>query len=252
MKKDLVIIFVLILAFSWSNILSAQTDKGFPVENYKRNILKWNMTPFLLWSMKNVNLSYERVINPNRSASINAGFFVLPILGTFDSLNIESDVKRSGFTVSGDYRFYIMKRNKNTAPDGLYWGPFVSYHYNQFENAITVINNPTIEGQLILSGNYNIFSAGVEMGYQFVIKEKLIIDLVFLGPSLSIYSGGLRLDGEVSSENYDDYLNAIKDILMNKIPIFSEFIDDREFNDKGVSTNIGIGFRYLLQIGYRF
>lgn len=252
MKNSYIIVSLFCIAVCLQPKAFAQTEKGFSKENYKRNVIKWNMTPFVIWGAENINLSYERVVKPNRSFSVNAGNFNLPSLGIYENLNIESANSKAGFTVSGDYRFYFKQRNINQAPDGLYWGPFASYHHYQFENNITVINNPDIQGALLLEGKYNIISAGVELGYQFIIKERLSIDLVFMGPSLSMYSGKLKLDGDLTSEEYNDYLEAVRDILFSKIPLLGELVQEGTVDDKGSSASLGFGLRYLIQIGYRF
>jgi len=121
--------------------VSAQKGYTFPDSvKYKKNVIKWNLTPFLLWSYKNINIGYERVVSPYRSFSVNAGYFELPQFSKnlLDSLEIENSTDRSGYTISGDYRFYFKKRNKRMAPDGLYWGPYGSFH--QPENSYR--NNP--------------------------------------------------------------------------------------------------------------
>lgn len=252
MKKLLFIVTCFFVIFFYSEEIIAQTDKGFPEESYNKNIIKWNLTPFILWGYQNINLSYERILKPDRSLSVNAGIFQLPTVGFYDSLNIDSSVKKSGFTISADYRIYLKKLNHNIAPRGVYWGPFASYHHYQFENNITVFDNANLEGGLVLDGNVNILSSGIELGYQFIIKERLSFDLVFLGPSFTVYSGNLDLEGQLTSEEYQEYLEAIRDILISKIPLFNDLVSDGSFNDKGTSTSFGFGLRYLIQIGYRF
>lgn len=251
MKRTLIAISVIFWFCTTIHESYSQIEKGFPEENYKKNIVKWNLTPFILWDTRNVNLSYERVLNPYRSFSVNGGIFLLPTSGIYDSINIESAVKQNGFSISGDYRFYIKNRNLKQAPDGLYWGPYASYHNYRFENEVNLLNNPGVDGNLLLDGNINIISAGVEIGYQFIIKERLSIDLVFMGPSLSVYAGKLNLEGQVESEEYENYLNAIRDILAGRLPFLGELISEGEFNDKGTSASLGFGLRYLVQIGYR-
>ncbi len=87
-----IIIIALILFFGISNSAysqSLESDKDtavidnaiFPTDlPLKRNVLKWNLTP-MIWSIKNVNLSYERVTSSHGSFSVNAGYFILPLLG---------------------------------------------------------------------------------------------------------------------------------------------------------------------------
>jgi len=230
--------------------LFSQTDSTF-APDYKRNVIKWNVTPFVLWSRKNINISYERILKPYRSFSVNAGYFELPSTGIYDSLNIKHTDDRGGFSISGDYRFYFKKRNRKHAPDGLYWGPYGSFHYTQFGSEIEVFDGD-IKSTLITDARIAIFGAGVELGYQFVIKERFTIDLIFMGPSLSVYSGKLTLSGDLEIDEDSEYLKAIRDILIKKFPFLPELIDNQEFSTSGVSTSLGFGMRYMIQLGYRF
>lgn len=253
--KNLLIVSIILIygcgLFAQSDTTYIQNDSTF-APDYKRNVIKWNLTPFLLWSKRNINISYERVLKPNRTFSVNAGYFVLPSTGIYDSLNIQTARKNSGFTISGDYRFYFKNRNKNHAPDGLYWGPYGSFHYTQFENDILVFDGDIAKGTLNLDANISILSAGVELGYQFVIKEKFTIDLIFMGPSFSVYSGKIGLAGDIDVEGNEEYLKAIRDILISKFPYLDQLIAEGSFSGSGYSTNLGFGLRYMIQIGYRF
>ena len=243
------ILFTIIL-FIASPDMHAQDKPVFP-DGYKRNVLKWNLTPFFLWSKKNINISYERILSPYRSFSVNAGYFEMPSAGLFDSLYLQKTHKKGGFTISGDYRFYFKNRNKHFAPDGLFWGVYGSYHFFKFNNDVQIINNDKIKGYLLLDGGFSAFATGVELGYQFAIKKRFTVDLVFMGPSFSLYSTKLALSGDLSGSD-EDYLEAIRDILIGRFPFLDELIDKGQFNDKGVSTSFGYGFRYLVQLGYRF
>lgn len=252
MKRILLrILFSLAVASYCSTLFSQDSVPEFP-EGYKRNTIKWNMTPFLLWGSANINLSYERVLSSNRSFSVNAGYFVLPSSGLYDSLNISTERKKAGFTVSGDYRFYLSKRNRHPAPDGIFWGVYGSFHHYQFQNDVSVINSDAVQGSLLLDGRLNIISAGVELGYQFVIKERFSVDLIFMGPSLSAYNTGMTLEGKLDINDHEEYIQAIYDLLSARYPGFSELVTTGERNSKGAKTSMGFGLRYLIQIGYRF
>ena len=255
MKKIILFILTGILLVSMEPVI-AQKGAEFPDDSvkYKKNVIRWNITPFLIWDKRNINIGYERVVKPYRSFSVNAGYFVLPSLveGLFDSLNIDRSGQKWGFSVSGDYRFYFKKRNKRMAPDGLYWGVYGSYHHYQFENAITVLDSDVADGTLTLGANVNIIAAGVELGYQFIIKERLSIDLVFMGPSLSMYANKFVLGGNLEVDEEDEYLQAVYDILKNSIPGFEQLTQDRELSTNGANFSMGFGMRYLIQIGYRF
>lgn len=253
-RNLLIVSIILIYAgglFAQSDSTYVQNDSTF-APNYKRNVIKWNMTPFLLWSKKNINISYERVLKPNRTFSVNAGYFELPSTGIYDSLNITRTNQKGGFSISGDYRFYFKKRNKNHAPDGLYWGPYGSFHYTQFGNEITIFDNDLAQGTLTTDANIAILGVGVELGYQFVIKERLTIDVIFMGPSLSVYSGKITLGGNLDIDEDSEYLKAIRDMLLAKFPFLPDLVAEGEFKQSGFNTNLGFGMRYMVQIGYRF
>ena len=46
----------------------------------RKNVIKINPTPMLLWDVRNITLSYERLIKPNHSLSIKVGYLVFPRL----------------------------------------------------------------------------------------------------------------------------------------------------------------------------
>ena len=251
-------LFIASIIIIFSSGLFAQNESIVSINdsifapNYKRNTIKWNMTPFFLWSMKNINISYERVLKPYRSFSVNAGYFELPTMGFYDSLNITHSSSRGGFSISGDYRFYFKKRNRNHAPDGLYWGPYGSFHYTQIGNDIEVFEGDLAKGTLQTNADIAIFGAGVELGYQFVIKDRLTIDLIFMGPSFSVYSGKITLSGDLEIDDESEYLKAVRDILVRKFPFLPELVAEGKFSDSGFSTGMGFGMRYMIQVGYRF
>ncbi len=232
--------------------LLAQSDSSLFAPKYKRNVIKWNMTPYILWSSRDINISYERVLKPYRSFSLNAGYFELPVSGIFsDTLFMVSSYKGGG-TLSGDYRFYFKNRNRRFAPDGLYWAPYGSVHYTYFGSDVQILDNGVVNGNFSTNVDISIFSVGVEIGYQFVIKKRLTVDLVFLGPAVSFYSARILLSGKFDVDEENEYVKAIRDYLIGKYPMFDDLIQKGEIKSNGVTTSLGLGMRYLIQIGYRF
>ena len=249
--KRLILLFLVIFTLSIPSKIFAQKKESLP-NDYKRNVIKWNLTPFLLWSQNNINLSYERVLAPYRTFSVNAGYFELPINGLLSGLDFKSTRKHGGLSLSVDYRFYFKKKNLNMAPDGVYFGPYASFHYYRFQNDIQVIDRPDIQANLQLDATLKILSAGVQLGYQFVIKDRVTIDLIFMGPSLSAYMGKIYLDGEVTIEEQGEYLEKIRDILFDKFPGLDKLVDKPIVKVSGATTTMGFGLRYMIQLGYRF
>lgn len=250
--KRILSVLIILPAFFLSFSTYSQDFTELPDSGYKKNVIKWNVTPFLLFSKKNINLSYERVLSPYRSFSVNAGYFELPKISLLDTIRLERVTKKGGFNLSADYRFYFKNRNRKMAPDGLYWSIFSSFYHTQFDMNVSVVDQPDIQGELEFGAKFDVLNAGVSLGYQFVIKERLTIDLMFIGPSLSLYSKDLKLEGGLTSEEYEDYLQALYDVLVDLFPGFSELAQDGALSVKGANMSFGFGFRYVFQIGFRF
>jgi hypothetical protein len=251
MKKKLLVLVILpalLLSFS----AYSQDFTELPDSGYKRNVIKWNVTPFLIFSKKNINLSYERVLSPYRSFSVNAGYFELPKMSLLDTIRLDRVTKKGGYNFSADYRFYFKTRNRRMAPDGLYLSIYSSFYHTQFEMSVSAINNPDIQGQIGFGAKFNVLNAGAALGYQFVIKERLTIDLIFIGPSISMYHKKLSLEGDLTSEEYEEYLQALYDALVALVPGFDKLTQNGFLSASGINASIGFGFRYVLQIGFRF
>ncbi len=252
MKKIYIIVIAIFFGITLTSVSQTKSNATTSTDERSRlNVLKWNLTP-MIWNGRNINLSYERVTSDFGSFSVNAGYFLLPSIGLLDSINMEKANKQFGFTISGDKRYYFKKRNKRHAPDGLYWGIFGSVHYYEFENSFTVTDSEYAKGTLILNGDIGIFSAGVELGYQFVLKNNITIDLIFMGPALSSYTGKLGIKGDLQVDKESEYIKAIYDVLVAKYPGVDKLLDEKSINDKGTVFSLGPGLRYMVQIGYRF
>ena len=108
---------------------SAQKNDSlrFIPEPIHKNVIKFNPTPMLLWSNKNITFSYERVLNKKQSIALTLGYLEFPSLfsDTIAKLvNITSRTKY-GINVALEYRFYLMQRNVRPTPDGLYLARFM-------------------------------------------------------------------------------------------------------------------------------
>ncbi len=115
-----------------STDIRVQRKKPVLMEPWHWNVIRFNPTPMLLFSeVRNITLSYERLITRNQSAGIQVGYLLLPRLKFLDKLNqivVFSPKEKYGVNLALDYRYYIFPRNNRPAPDGLYAGAFVSYY----------------------------------------------------------------------------------------------------------------------------
>lgn len=220
---------------------------------YHRNVIKFNPTPMILWSAKNLTFSYERILNPRQSISIELGYLELPQLFAdtlIDLVDITSGEKR-GINATLEYRFYLTRLNARPVPAGLYIGPYLTYYGYEFKNGLDIMNpGDTTNGSL--KGDYWSVNLGFELGYQFVFWKRLTLDLVLVGPSVSYYGGEATISGNLNAEQIKAINEELYNKLVEKYPGVQYFSLDKTFEETGKLDLFHWGFRYLLQIGFHF
>lgn len=248
MKKlgSLPLIVVLVLLS-----FSAFSQKADSVE--RKNVIKYNLSTPALYNSAFL-FQYERVLNPNRSVSIQVGHITLPeLLTRFENIQKISDAEQFGYNVTVDYRFYLAKENKYNAPRGVYIAPFASIHHFKNIKDFEIQSAETDEFETVtLNSKVNILSAGVALGYQFVVWDRMTLDFLVLGPSISNYNVEMSLDGDLSQVELDEKLQLIIDHIADRLPFIDGLLEDKvaDFNGR---TNIStMGFRYSVGIGFRF
>jgi len=219
----------------------------------RKNVVRYNLTPHIL-GFKSTIFGYERVVKPYQTFSINVGLLSLGKSGKEENedFQITKTMSSSGYTIAVDYRFYLKIENKDPAPHGVYIAPYYSLYSFDHKNAFQSISNPSAETRI--DTRFNINNIGLELGYQFIIKNRFTVDMVLLGPSYSSYkldmtfeTGFAPPDGEL-----DETLAALRDILFSKYPWMKTLVDEGKINYKGKTTHWGLGFRYVIQVGFRF
>ena len=220
----------------------------------KRNIIRWNLTPMFVVGPKSLVLGYERITRPGQSFSINLGY-----LETSPFTNSEGDVieifdesNKGGIDISIDYRFYFKKRNKYPAPDGLYWGPYVSYYSVWQDASIRILDVNTVKNTAFYNSRFNMYNIGLQLGYQFIIKKRFSIDLMLMGPSYSYYDFNMNLRFETDINEDDPFYQDLFEKIKDYSPFLSNFIKDQKFEANGRLKFGYYGFRYGVQLGYHF
>jgi hypothetical protein len=236
-------------------LLSAQKGDSLNpyIKPYHKNVIKFNPTPMLLWSKKNVTFSYERILNRNQSIALSVGYLEFPSLfkDTIGSLLAITGREKYGINLALEYRFYLFKRNSRPAPDGIFIAPYTSYYGYHFKNNVNVLNT-TLDSAATVKGNFYIFNVGVELGYQFVFWKRLTLDFVLMGPSISYYGGGLDITGNVNFEQLETTHKELYDKIKAKYPLIGDFVVNKSFKKNGKLDLFSLGFRYLIQIGFHF
>jgi hypothetical protein len=240
--------FALIASFN-TKAQVKDSVKGVQEKEYK-NSLKVNLTSWILYT-NGIQLNYERILSKKRSITLFGGLIQFPMPSVIDnsSLSFDRNKKKSGFCIGSEYRFYLAKENKYSAPHGIYLAPFVSYYH--FNNQRLGRDSLNPQDNLTLNTTMDFLNIGGELGYQFVIKKRFVIDCVMVGPALSSYYFNIKLDGS-SSGNQNEQIQAIVDALKNKFPALKDLSSDEGISKTGISNFWSFGFRYAIHIGYRF
>lgn len=241
------LIFVFVLTISSINVFSQSNSRDF------KNSVKFNVTNTLLYD-NSYQFSYERIIKENQSLNVFAGYQEFPLITVdlSDDASFSKKNNRDGFSIGADYRFYLGSINKFKGPRGVYLAPFVSFFQFGTDRDINYTDSNNVVNTVNLSSKFNLTNIGGELGYQFVLWDRFVIDCVLFGPSLTHYKFNAKLDGSIpgieDNEVYQKVIQAIKD----KFPGVEGITGDEGIEKKGVQSITAVGFRYNISIGYRF
>jgi hypothetical protein len=242
---------VLVIPFG---VFSQNKDSLHPVlKPVHKNVIKFNPTPMLLWSNKNVTFSYERLLGPKQSICFSAGYLEFPSLfkDTIASIMAITSREKYGINLATEYRFYLSKRNSRPAPDGVYLAPFASYYGYRFNNNVNLLYTG-IDSAGAVKGNFYIFNMGLELGYQFVFWKRFTVDMVLIGPAISYYGGGVDITGNLNFEQLKEINEDLYNKLKEKYPMIGDYVVNKSFKQNGKLDLFSVGFRYLFQLGFHF
>jgi hypothetical protein len=244
--------------FILSACLISFTAVGEPEDSAKHRLqypsnIKFNITSSVEFSPSLV-MAYERTVKPYQTFQVMGGYITFPFLlrDLPDSISLVESRSSSGYRIGGEYRFYFKKENLHQAPRGLYWGPFVDYFYFQNKRVITVTDTSFATGELDFTSKLGVLQGGINIGYQFVIKKRLSIDLTMFGPALAFYGAKLKLDGDFDINEENEYLQGLYDYLISNFPIIGELVEYKEVDSNGRANLFYAGFRYSICVGFRF
>ncbi|MEM7162816.1 MAG: DUF3575 domain-containing protein [Bacteroidota bacterium] len=137
-------------------------------------------------------LGYEHALNENSSVQLSAGIISRTWDGGVDfggGLNSSFEQKNSGFIVIPEYRYYFA----GEALKGVYAGAFARYRSSSIEYTTTSGTESTTS-----EFSRSAVGGGAILGYQFIISDKVLIDL-FLGPQYKSVSTTV----DVASDDFD-------------------------------------------------
>ena len=245
------ILLSLILA-TFQQTLMAQENKE-PDREY-RNTVHFNITNPILFGSRSLIFGYERVVNKRQSFTVNIGTTGFPnmnIVNT-DSVKATKTGEQNGFNVSADYRFYLSKENKYPAPHGIYIGPYYSFNSFGRKNTWAVITSSGSVQDVESDLELKVHTVGFELGYQFIFWDRVTLDMVLIGPGIAGYDLKASLGSNLSQADKEKLFAALNDALAEKFPGYSVVIDEGEFRSKGTESTTNFGYRYMIQVGFRF
>ena len=238
---------VTLLLICSTTLVIAQSDG-------RKNTVHFNLTNPLLFGSKAFVVGYERVVGKHQSVNINIGRMSLPGFSKgagSDSVKLQNNKNEKGFHISGEYRFYLAKENKYEAPRGVYIGPY--YSYNHFSRSNDwLLNTSSFQGNVNTSLALNINTIGAQLGYQFILWKRVAIDLVLMGPGMGIYNVKAGINTTLNAAQKELFFQRLNDYLADKIPGYNLVIDEGEFKRNGSVKTTTFGFRYMVNIGFRF
>lgn len=232
------------------------SDNGKPavLTPWHWNVIKINPTPMLIWQdVRNITISYERLVTKSMSVSLQLGYLIFPRLAddTVAGLVSFSGKEKYGVNLAVDYRYYPFSRNRRPAPDGLYIGAYVSYYGFSFKNNLDILHT-TVDQNGAISGKLGIINMGLSLGYQFIFWKRFTLDMLLFGPSVSRYSGSLNISGELDPSQIQNIDKDLVEKLLEKYPFIGTIFSKNGLQFTGTRSSISIGFRYSLQLGFHF
>jgi hypothetical protein len=93
---------------------------------------------------------------------------------------------------------------------------------------------------------------GVEFGFQFIFWKRVALDLVLAGPGVASYSLKSKLGSNLSQADMEKFYEKLNEALADRFPGYSVVIDEGQFKRNGSVKTTDIGYRYMVQIGFRF
>ena len=190
------IVCLILLSFQFSSF-GQQIDTG---KTKYPNIVKISLSSYTLYP-NSFHLGYERVLTKNKSIYIFGGYneFPLSLNLNLPNTSLSDSRSKSGFSVGAEFRFYLSDENKYNAPHGVYLAPYISYYkFNGTSHRWTHTDTSGAKSSVNLTSQISLFNIGFELGYQFVVFKRFVIDAEMFGPSFTTYAFQASIDGNLN------------------------------------------------------
>jgi hypothetical protein len=201
-------------------LLAACSLQAICQHNDPKITVKWAPTGLILGSL---SLQAEYNFLPKSSLTAKIGIPVgRTYHSTFDGKNVNMNMKAVSFLAG--FRHYFSKKLMR----GFYTEPFFTYVHHSSDG----MGDGTLNGQPVtmdFTNNYNGVGVGVQLGTQFIIAKKFVIDLFFLGPQVTSSRNTFRAIDRSNSASWTTIQadEAEQDIItfLNQFPFIKNKVD---------------------------
>lgn len=212
---------------------------------------KWAPTGLILG---NISLQGEYSFLKKSSLTAKIGVpFNRACHATFDDNDV--DIHMKAFSFLAGYRKYLSKQ----VLEGFYVEPFFTYaHHTSVGTGEGKLDNQSVT--MDFTNDYNGIGVGVQLGSQFIISKRLVIDLFFLGPQLTSSTNHFRavdphnslawttIQADEAEQDIRDFLDQFP-FIRNKVDVSVEKSNRTVMADfKGAL----VGIRFGVSIGIAF
>ncbi len=215
----------------------------------QKNVVKAGFSDAFLG---NFNLNYERALTQQQSLSIKLGYmmptrspFITDAAITPSAYTLEDS--KGGINASMEYRFYM---NKEASLEGFYIAPYLRF-LNQSMDYSDDIDARTFQVDFRL----NTLGAGAQLGYQWLIADRVALDLSFFGAGIDYHMVHFKyqLSPQEPGFDYGSIKSEVSDVFKNINYLHKRLKFDKE--DDHLTTRLPFlfpGFRVGIHLGVAF
>jgi hypothetical protein len=138
----------------------------------------------------------------------------------YDGNDAKFDMKAVSFLAG--YRSYL---SKSKSMKGLYWEPYFQYVHHTSEG-VSAATLDFRQVNMAFSNVYNAAGVGVQLGAQFLIRKRVVVDLFFFGPQINSASNNMKAveHGNILPWTYEEKKEAEREVreFIDKFPIIRD------------------------------